>query len=90
MLILKKMNQAVKGLKVEAHATRRREHPTVLTEISLEFTVKGPVVPDAVARAIKASEERLCPVWNMLKGNTPIRASFHVDNLVSEQSAVPN
>ena len=89
MAVLKKMNQAVEGLEVEAHATRRQEHPTVLTEMSLQFTVKGSdVAPDAVARAIKMSEEKLCPVWNMLKGGTPIRTSFHVESLISEQSAV--
>jgi len=89
MVVLKKMNQAVEALEVEAHATRRQEHPTVLTEITLEFIVKGQVATDAVARAIKVSEEQLCPVWTMLKGSTPIRASFHVvENTVSEQSAV--
>jgi len=78
-LLLKKMNQPFTGLEVEARAFRRHEHPTVLTEISLEFLVKGSgVAPESVAQALKASEERLCPVWNMLKCGTPIKASFSI------------
>ncbi|MGC1421158.1 MAG: OsmC family protein [Terracidiphilus sp.] len=75
--ILKKMQQPLAGLEVKARGTRRAEHPTVLTEISLEFAVKGGVDPAAIARALQLSEERLCPVWNMLKLNTPIKAEFH-------------
>jgi putative redox protein len=79
MLILKKMNQRVAGLEVEAHGLRRQEHPTVLTGISLEFLVKGSDIdPAAVERALKLSEERICPVWNMLKGKTPITTSVRI------------
>jgi putative redox protein len=79
MLILKKMNQPVAGLEVEAHGLRRQEHPAVLTGISLEFLVKGSgVAPEAVARSLKLSEEQICPVWNMLKGKTPITTSVRI------------
>jgi putative redox protein len=50
----------------------------VLTDISLEFTVKGDIDPAAMARALQLSEERLCPVWNMLKASTSINARFQV------------
>jgi putative redox protein len=77
-VILKKMQQPLAGLGVEARGTRRTEHPTVLTDVSLEFTVKGEVDPAAMARALQLSEDRLCPVWNMLKASTPIKSGFHV------------
>jgi uncharacterized OsmC-like protein len=32
-----------------------------------------------MARALQLSEERLCPVWNMLKASTSIKARFHVE-----------
>jgi len=77
LVVLKRMHQPVEGVEVDASAVRSVEHPTVLTGISLEFTVKGEGVdPAAVGRALQLSEERLCPVWNMLKGGTPITASF--------------
>ena len=76
--ILKKMHQPLQGLGVEVRGTRQTEHPTLLTNISLDFTVKGMVDPVAMARALQLSEEHLCPVWNMLKGSTPITAGFNV------------
>ena len=77
-VILKKMQQPVEILQVEARGTRRTEHPTLLTDIELEFTVNRGVDQAAMARALQLSEERLCPVWNMLKASTPIKASFHM------------
>ncbi len=88
MVILKKMNQPIAGLEVEAHGLRREEHPTVLTGISLEFLVKGSgVAPDAVARSLKLSEEKICPVWNMLKGKTPITTSVQIVEAPAEDAA---
>lgn len=78
LVILKKMQQPLAGLGVEARGIRQTEHPTVLTDISLDFTVRGNVDPAAVARALQLSEERLCPVWNMLKGSTAIKAGFNL------------
>lgn len=77
-VILKKMQQPLEGLAVETRGIRRNDHPTLLTDISLDFAVKGKVDPAAVAHALKLSEERLCPVWNMLKGTTAIKAGFHM------------
>ena len=78
-VILDKMQQPLSGLEVRAHATRSSNHPTVLREISLEFTVKGDhIVPANVERALQLSEESICPVWNMLKASTSIRAGCHI------------
>src|SRR5579862_4624839 len=66
-VILKKMQQPLAGLGVEVRGTRQSEHPTVLTDVSLEFTVRGDVDSAAIARALQLSEEQFCPVWNMLK-----------------------
>lgn len=88
LVVLKKMQQPLAGLEVEARAIRSTEHPTVLTGISLEFTVTGEgVESDKVARALQMSEERLCPVWNMLKPGTPIRASFHLQDELQRAAA---
>jgi putative redox protein len=79
VLLERRMNVPVSGLEVHAVALRRTEHPTVLTEISLEFVIHGHAIdPEAVARAIQVSEEQLCPVWNMLKSGTPITARFRI------------
>ena len=86
VLLLKKMNQPVSGLEVNAHGLRRQEHPTVLTGISLDFTIKGAVDREAVARALKLSEEQICPVWYMLKSKTPITTSVQIVEAPAEDA----
>jgi putative redox protein len=78
VVILKKMQQPLADLEVVARGLRSTEHPMLLTDISLEFTVKGGVDPAAMAHALKLSEERLCPVWNILKAGTAIKAGIHM------------
>jgi putative redox protein len=78
-LLLARMKEPAQGLEVQARATRRDEHPTVLTSIHLEFVVKGNGVSEAsVARALAQAGEHLCPVWAMLKPGTPISTSIRV------------
>lgn len=79
-LLLDRMKQPVTGLTVEARGKRRDEHPTVLTEIALEFVISGgEVAPDKVTQALTIAEEQLCPVWAMLKGGTEISTSFRIE-----------
>jgi len=80
MVVLKRrLNQPVTGIEIDVRAQRAEQHPTVLTQIALDFLVKGASVdPESIAQAIKISEEQLCPVWNMLKNSTPITVSFRV------------
>jgi uncharacterized OsmC-like protein len=62
-----------------ARGLRRDEHPTVITEIALEFTAHGAGVESAaVEKALAISEEQMCPVWAMLKDGTPIIATYCV------------
>ncbi len=76
-ILLQKMKQPVKGLEVRAIGQRREQHPTVITDITLEFVVRGvDVDPAAVEKAIKQSEDLICPVWAMLKPGTAIHATY--------------
>ncbi len=78
-LLLERMKQPFSGLQVEARGKRRDEHPTVLTEIALEFVITGAETDSArVAQALKVAEEQLCPVWAMLKDGTPISTSYRI------------
>jgi uncharacterized OsmC-like protein len=70
----------VARLRVAARGERRSEHPTVFTQIALEFVVGAPADADAVANAIQQSEERICPIWAMLKAGTPITSSFRIED----------
>jgi putative redox protein len=77
--ILHWMEQPVASLEVKAWGQRRDEYPTIFPSIELEFAVHGADIdPALVARAIKLSEERYCPVWTMLKAGTKIIPSFRI------------
>ena len=78
-LVLKKMGQPVAGLEVAVNGQRRDEHPTVLTDIAISFSLDAAGVDaQAVVRALKVAEEQLCPVWAMLRPGTVITASFEL------------
>ena len=78
-LLLDKAKQPLTGLQVNVHGHRRDEHPTIITDIDIEFVVHGAdVEPSAVERAIKVAEEQVCPVWSMLKDGTTIRSSYTI------------
>ena len=76
--LLRRAGQPVDGLTVSARGIRRSEHPTVFTEIALEFLVAGNVEPSAVAEVLEQAETRVCPVWAMLKPTTSITSSFRI------------
>jgi putative redox protein len=89
LLLLRKMRQPVESLAVEATGTRRDEHPTVFTRIEVRFTIIGQgVEPAAVERALKMSEEQLCPVWAMLKPSVEIVPAYQIESL-PERAPLP-
>ena len=75
--MLRKMKTTVNGFKVMVKGNRRDTHPTVLTDIHLQFILNSPdAVPENVEKAIKLSEDTYCPVWNMLKNSVTITSEF--------------
>jgi putative redox protein len=79
IVLLRKLKQPAQGVDVNVRATRRDQHPTLLTEIAMEFVVRGTGLDqDAVARALTQAEEQICPVWAMLKGGTRITATLRI------------
>jgi putative redox protein len=79
-LLLGRMGQPITGLEVDVRGQRRDEHPTVFTHIAVEFKLHGAGIdPARVAEAITQADERLCPVWAMLKPGVPIQTSYTID-----------
>jgi putative redox protein len=76
--LLRRGGHQFEGLTVTARGQRRAEHPTIFTEIALEFAFRGSIDSAAVDRAIGQAETRVCPVWTMLKASTPIRTSVQI------------
>jgi putative redox protein len=79
-LLLRRVEQPVRGIEVAVRGVRRDGHPTVFTDISLDFVVRGKDVdPGAVERALLSAEQYMCPVWAMLKEGPRITTSFQID-----------
>lgn len=78
-LLLQRVDQRVHGIEVVARGRLRAGHPAVLTEISLEFLVRGQGIdPGAVERSLVSAEEHMSPVWTMLKDGPRVTSSFRI------------
>lgn len=77
--LLRRMQKDVSGLKVTASGDRREVHTTYFKKILLHFELRS---KDAEAsdmeKALKISEESICPVWNMVKNNVDISYEYEI------------
>lgn len=73
------MKKEVSDIKVNATGIVRETHPRALSNIEVEFiiTSKDLDVSD-MQRALDAAEEKLCPLWHLLKGNVDITTKFEI------------
>lgn len=77
--LLRKMGKTVSGLKVNAKGIRRETLPLSFSKIYLEFIVSSDdACDDNMQRAIKLSEESVCPVWDMIKNNVEIITDYKI------------
>ena len=89
LVLCRKMGAKLHGLEVEARAERRAEHPTILTDIELVYHLRGEALDQQlVERAIRITEDQLCPVLAMLRPGTKIRSSWIADDPLEAISAV--
>ena len=80
-MLLKKRDQPLRALEVTARATRRDEHPSVLTKIDVEFVLHGDDLdPEVVEHCITLADEKLCPVWAMIRPGTPISTTWRIED----------
>lgn len=78
-LLLRKMRKDVSELKINVTGNRREQHPTYFEKIHLEFNLVSKDVEDIdLEKVIKLSEESICPVWNMIKGNVEISYEYKI------------
>jgi len=73
MSLFVKMKQDVTKFTVAATGKRTTEHPTVLTEIRVDFAVEGNgLSTELIEKAVRLSDEKYCPVWAMLRPSTKL------------------
>ena len=79
-MLLAKRGQPVRALEVKATGHRRDEHPTVFTSIDVEFVLHGDLDPEIVEHCITVADEKLCPVWAMIRPGTPIVTTYRIED----------
>lgn len=77
--ILTKKRQVVTDYKIELTAERREEHPRAITKLNIHHIVYGRNVSEqAVADAIRFSDEKYCSVAATVRPTATIITSFEV------------
>lgn len=79
-MLLAKRGQPVRALQVIAKGRRRDEHPSVFTRIDVELVLHGDLDPEVVEHCIALADEKLCPVWAMIRPATPIVPSYRIED----------
>lgn len=78
-LLRYRMKKKVDGVVVEVRGTVREEHPRALKHILLALTFKSKELSKAEAQeALKVAEDKMCPVWSMIKGNVDVDVEIEI------------
>jgi putative redox protein len=77
LLLLRRMNRNIEGITIQAKGKRRNQHPSCFEYINLEIQITSKDVLGAeIEKAIELSEDSICPVWAMIKGNVEITVNY--------------
>jgi putative redox protein len=77
--ILRKKRQQVTGYEVTVEADQTSDPPQVFTQVRIHHIVSGiDVSPQAVADAIRLSEEKYCSVGAMVKQSAEITSTYEI------------
>ena len=78
--ILRKMRQQITSYEVRVAGSRAGDHPRVFQEITVEHVVRGrDLAEDMVARAVKLSETRYCPISAMLGKSVRLVHTYRIE-----------
>ena len=78
-LLRYRMKKKVDGVVAEVQGTMREEHPKGLKHILLALTFKSKELSQAEAlEALKVAEDKMCPVWSMIKGNVEVDVKIEI------------
>ena len=70
------MNKTILKCELHSKGERREEHPTGFKNIHIEVVIGSPDATEAdLQKVIAMAEEKYCPVWSMIKGNTTVTTS---------------
>ena len=79
IILSNQMKRNVKSLNAKAKGYVRDEHPKVISNIELELFIESSDADgEDVGKALAAMENKLCPVWAMLKDTVKIAIMFKI------------
>ncbi|HEX2967595.1 MAG TPA: OsmC family protein, partial [Bacteroidales bacterium] len=71
LIFLRKMNKTILNCEIHSKGIRKQEHPTGFKSILVEFNLTSPdVTEEDFTKVLMMAEDKYCPVWSMIKGNT--------------------
>lgn len=79
LTFLRKMNRRITGFEIRSGGIRKEEHPTGFKKITLDIVISSPdTTSEDMDKVIGLAEEKYCPVWSMLKGNTELFINYQI------------
>ena len=80
-LLRYRMKKTIEGLSAEMTGTVNEEHPKALTHILLLLKIRSKNLTEAeVQEALKITEDTMCPVWAMIKGNVTVDVKIEINS----------
>lgn len=78
-LLRYRKKKKVDGVVVEVQGTVREEHPKAIQHILLNLTFKSKELSkDEALEVLKVAEDKMCPVWSMIKGNVNVDVNIEI------------
>ncbi len=78
-LLRHRMKKTVHGITTAVAGTVREEHPKALSHILLRLKITAQDVTEIEVRnTLAILEEKMCPVWAMIKGNVDIDVDVEI------------
>jgi putative redox protein len=79
-LVTGRFNKKVEALSIQAKGLRRETHPTSFEEVGLTLFIEAPGLAAADLEGIIAlAETKICPVLDMVKGNTKVAIEYRLN-----------
>lgn len=76
LTFLRRMNKTITSFEIQSIGKRREEHPTGFKSIHLDIKLTSPdSTEEDLKKVISLAEDKYCPVWSMIKGNTTVETN---------------
>jgi putative redox protein len=76
--VVRKHRRVLQAMTVRFEGDRAETHPRRFTTMRLHFDLTGAIEPHIVERAIALSKAKYCSVWNTIRPDVELTATFAV------------